>query len=135
MGTRDDFNATLKQARQGQVIDTSTDLPPEPLLSVPRSQWSKATPTCKEAVRFLCRVAQLLLVKNERYGDSAAKPARVFSKVDPAEQLLVRIDDKLSRIQSSGYELATDEDTVADLVGYLALLRGVEGLGVSSPDR
>jgi len=43
-------------------------------------------------------IKQMLLQKNEAYGDSALTPVRIFSKASPIEQLLVRIDDKLSRI-------------------------------------
>lgn len=64
---------------------------------------------------------QMLLQKNERYGDSALDPVRVFSRCDAVEQLRVRIDDKLSRLsRGSGKE---DEDVVSDLLGYLILLR------------
>ena len=64
----------------------------------------------------------LLLEKNRKYGNSALEPARVFSKASATEQILVRIDDKLSRIRTSG-QSGPDEDTVLDLVGYLILLR------------
>lgn len=66
-------------------------------------------------------MAALLLKKNISYGNSAMEPVRVFSKADTVEQLLVRIDDKLSRIQRGGKYF--DEDTIADLVGYLLLLK------------
>ena len=64
----------------------------------------------------------LLLEKNRRYGNSALEPRRVFSKASATEQLLVRIDDKLSRI-AAGHGGEPDEDTVQDLLGYLILLR------------
>lgn len=63
----------------------------------------------------------LLLEKNKKYGNSALDPVRVFSKASTIEQILVRIDDKLSRIRTSGQTL--DEDTVQDLLGYLILFR------------
>lgn len=63
----------------------------------------------------------LLLEKNARYGNSALEPARIFSRADPVEQLKVRIDDKLSRIRTTGLS-AADEDTARDLAGYLILL-------------
>lgn len=63
----------------------------------------------------------MLLEKNAKYGDSALKPARIFSRSDPVEQIRVRIDDKLSRIRTSGESLS-DEDTAKDLAGYLILL-------------
>ena len=67
-------------------------------------------------------IRDLLLEKNAKYGDSALHPKRVFSKSSPTEQILVRIDDKLSRIATTGFS-AADEDTLTDLIGYLVLLK------------
>ena len=64
----------------------------------------------------------LLIGKNLKYGDSALKPARIFSNASAIEQIKVRIDDKINRISNSGV-LSDDEDTVMDLAGYLILLR------------
>jgi len=72
-------------------------------------------------------VKELLLVKNRKYGDSALRPRRIFSKASPVEQILVRLDDKIARIATSGMSVdgegVVDEDTVLDLMGYLVLLR------------
>ena len=68
-------------------------------------------------------IKRLLLRKNQKYGDSALRPCRVFSKASPVEQILVRIDDKLSRIVESGFDGDGDEDTLDDLIGYLVLLK------------
>lgn len=62
----------------------------------------------------------LLLEKNRAYGDSALDPVRIFSKADTVEQILVRIDDKLSRLKRGS---AAGEDVEHDLLGYLILLR------------
>jgi len=67
-------------------------------------------------------ICELLIQKNNKYGNSALEPVRVFSKASTTEQLLVRIDDKLSRIKTTGLE-APDEDTLNDLIGYLILLK------------
>lgn len=67
-------------------------------------------------------VKELLLQKNAKYGDSALNPVRVMSKASPVEQILVRIDDKLSRIKH-GNILEDDEDVVLDLIGYFVLLK------------
>lgn len=69
------------------------------------------------------RVRDMLIAKNITYGDSATNPVRIFSRCSAEEQLLVRIDDKLSRIQR-GYEYG-DDDSILDLIGYLILLRVV----------
>lgn len=68
-------------------------------------------------------IKQLLLAKNEKYGDSALNPSRIFSKAGVVEQLLVRIDDKLNRIQKGAGLVASDEDVIQDLIGYLVLLK------------
>jgi hypothetical protein len=70
-------------------------------------------------------VKELLLRKNMEYGDSAVNPKRIFSQVNPVEQIKVRIDDKLSRLMNQGEKTIT-EDTVQDLIGYLILLRVAE---------
>jgi hypothetical protein len=62
-----------------------------------------------------------LLEKNAAYGNAAAEPVRIFSKLDPLAQLYVRMDDKMSRI-IKGQELA-GEDAKWDLAGYLILER------------
>jgi hypothetical protein len=66
-------------------------------------------------------IKQMLLDKNRRYGDSALNPIRIFSKATSSEQILVRLDDKLSRLRSS--QLDDDEDVINDLIGYLILLK------------
>ena len=68
-------------------------------------------------------IKELLIHKNRKYGNSALKPCRVFSKASAVEQLLVRIDDKLNRIMQGAGLLANDEDVVNDLIGYLILLK------------
>ena len=68
-------------------------------------------------------IKELLINKNRKYGNSALKPCRVFSKASAVEQLLVRIDDKLNRIMQGAGLLANDEDVVNDLIGYLILLK------------
>ena len=65
------------------------------------------------------QVREMLLAKNAAYGDSAFAPLRMFSRADADEQILVRIDDKISRLLRGS---AAGEDTKLDLIGYLVLL-------------
>lgn len=75
-------------------------------------------------IALVCdEIKDLLLSKNAKYGDSALNPVRVFSKASPVEQILVRVDDKLSRIKSGAGLIANDEDVLNDLIGYLVLLK------------
>jgi hypothetical protein len=78
----------------------------------------------QEEIKTICEeVKELLLQKNQKYGNSALQPSRIFSKASAVEQLLVRIDDKLNRIQKGAGLLAEDEDVIMDLIGYLVLLK------------
>jgi hypothetical protein len=70
--------------------------------------------------KVLSEIEKMMIAKNRAYGDSALEPVRVFSKADTIEQIYVRIDDKLSRVQR-GHEYPGD-DTISDLIGYLVLL-------------
>lgn len=67
-------------------------------------------------------VIDLLLEKNESYGDSALKPANIFASGDAVQNLCSRIDDKLMRIKTQGIS-GYGEDNVKDLIGYLILLK------------
>jgi len=78
----------------------------------------------QEEIKTICEdVKRLLIHKNQKYGDSALTPCRIFSKANAVEQILVRIDDKLNRIQQGAGLLAEDEDVIMDLIGYLILLK------------
>ena len=81
------------------------------------------TKKTQNSIKWTCNeIRDLLLSKNKAYGDSALEPDNIFSKLDSAEAICARIDDKLSRIKNSGLDDAT-EDTLDDLIGYLILLK------------
>ena len=67
------------------------------------------------------RLEDLLISKNNTYGDSLQNPVRIFSKLDRMDSISGRIDDKLSRIAAVGI---TDEtkDTLFDLMRYIVHL-------------
>lgn len=68
-------------------------------------------------------IRDMLISKNESYGDSIADPLRIFAPegLRPTDLVRARIDDKLSRIsRGNGFG---DEDAVLDLIGYLIILR------------
>ncbi len=72
----------------------------------------------EELGTLLTNFSKFLKAKNDMYGNSTLEPVSVFSDGNPNLLLLVRIDDKLSKIKSS-----TDirKNDVVDLVGYLIL--------------
>jgi len=66
-------------------------------------------------------IAEMLIKKNISYGNSALNPVRIFSKADPKEQLMVRLDDKLSRIKNQ--ESFPGDNDIDDMIGYLVLYK------------
>jgi len=81
------------------------------------------TKRTQNSIKWTCNeIRDLLVSKNKAYGDSALEPENIFSKLDNAQGICARIDDKLSRIKNTGLDDAT-EDTLDDLIGYLILLK------------
>ena len=85
-------------------------------------------PSAAPIIRALDSIQQMLLRKNALYQNSALKPVRIFSKSSPEEQLLTRLDDKLSRLLSTSAEF-DDEDVIDDIIGYLVLLKVMRAEG------
>jgi hypothetical protein len=103
-------------------------VPPSPRTPTIPSQHRIEAPDTQQMIREECdAIREMLLAKNLAYGNSALEPVRIFSRASPVEQILVRIDDKLSRL-SKGHEYA-DEDTIQDLIGYFVLLRIARKVG------
>jgi len=80
-------------------------------------------------IEILDSMKDLLLEKNKRYGDSALKPANIFSKLESVDSIKIRLDDKIKRVQNSGETRVND---ICDIIGYLTLL--LVGMDVSSED-
>lgn len=81
--------------------------------------------TVNDINRVCNEIKEMLMAKNLSYGDSALDPVRIFSKANAVEQILVRIDDKLSRF-AKGKSYPGDND-IDDLIGYLILLKIAKG--------
>jgi len=75
--------------------------------------------------KVLENIKEILLQKNRKYGGSVLNPSRIFAKSDAVEQIKVRIDDKLKRIQNRQDD--EDEDVETDLLWYLVLLKIAKG--------
>lgn len=74
---------------------------------------------------------ELLLYKNQKYGDSALHPKQIFYKGDATNSILIRLDDKLGRIMANADETPHIND-VADIIGYCTLL--LIGMGATADD-
>jgi hypothetical protein len=119
-------HAEKKEGWTVRKYDPEFDDRPAPRLSGAHAQLTGDDPPLESTlassliVNECDAIKAMLLEKNAAYGNSALNPLRVFSKADSAEQIKVRIDDKLSRLARGS---AAGEDTIADLIGYLILLR------------
>ena len=71
------------------------------------------------------------LCKNKKYGDSALKPKHIFYKGDSVSSILIRLDDKISRIMTNE-DVTPRVNDVADIIGYCVLL--LAGMGVNASD-
>ena len=75
-----------------------------------------------EVYQVLSEITEMLIAKNQKYGNSAIEPLGIFSDLSPEEGLKVRIDDKLKRIKNGSLD-KDDEDVINDVIGYLVLLK------------
>jgi hypothetical protein len=76
----------------------------------------------RNKIKAKCKaLEELLLQKNDTYGDASLQPLNVFSKANAVSSIKCRIDDKLKRIMNAG-PIDDTEDTLQDLAGYLILL-------------
>lgn len=73
----------------------------------------------------------LLLYKNEKYGDSALSPNNIFYKGDSTNSILIRLDDKIGRIKNNTDSKPRVND-VCDIIGYCVLL--LASMNVTSED-
>jgi len=68
-------------------------------------------------------IRDMLIAKNQAYGNSFADPVGIFAgSMHPMDQLNVRIDDKLKRIKNGDPDF-NGEDPELDIIGYLILKR------------
>lgn len=117
-----------------EVVDTVDveDTPEQPeeqtaSIVVPRRavEIISSAPSGTKILSTCIDLAVFLAGKNAAYGNSALDPVRVFSKAGPKEQILVRMDDKISRLMRGG--AYPGDDDLKDLLGYLLLYFVAEG--------
>ena len=88
-------------------------------------------PTQQKIAEITEAIRDLLLYKNQKYGDSALNPKKIFYKGDARNSILIRLDDKLGRIMTNTDNTPRIND-VADIIGYCTLL--LISMGVTQTD-
>lgn len=97
-----------------------------------KKQYVKHEITTQEKIKEISdAMKDLLLYKNQKYGDSALNPKGIFYKGDSTNSILIRLDDKLGRVISNKEEKPRVND-VADIIGYCTLL--LISMGVIAED-
>lgn len=87
--------------------------------------------TKEKIIEITDSMKDLLLYKNEKYGDSALNPNNIFFKGDATDSILIRLDDKIGRVKSNT-EAKPRTNDVADIIGYCVLL--LISMGVKAED-
>lgn len=82
-------------------------------------RYEKLTESQKKIVEVCDSMKDLLLYKNQNYGDSALNPNNIFYKGDSTNSIKIRLDDKIGRIKNCEETRIND---VADVIGYCTLL-------------
>ena len=96
-----------------------------------KSPWGDLPPTQQKIHEIMGAMKDLLLYKNQKYGDSAINPKKIFYKGDSTNSILIRLDDKIGRIMSNTEEKPRIND-VCDIIGYCTLL--LISMGVTAED-
>ena len=81
--------------------------------------YETLTESQEKIVEICDAIKDLLLYKNQKYGDSALHPNNIFYKGDSTNSIKIRLDDKVGRIKNCEETRVND---VSDLIGYSVLL-------------
>lgn len=93
--------------------------------------YRELPPTQQKIHEIMGAMTDLLLYKNQKYGDSAINPKKIFYKGDSTNSILIRLDDKIGRVMSNTEEKPRVND-VCDIIGYCTLL--LISMGVTAGD-
>lgn len=86
-----------------------------------QEEIKKQKSSTQQKIIDLCdKIAHLLVYKNQKYGDSAIHPKNIFYKGDSENSILIRLDDKISRIINNTDGIRIND--IVDIIGYLVLL-------------
>lgn len=93
--------------------------------------FGDATPTQRKIREITEAMKDLLLYKNQKYGDSAINPEKIFYKGDSTSSILIRLNDKIGRVKANPDDKPRVND-VCDIIGYCTLL--LISMGVTAED-
>lgn len=88
----------------------------------------------QKQIENICKaISDVLIDKNKKYGNSALKPINVFYKGNNTNSILIRLDDKLSRIKNNTEDIRVND--ICDTIGYLVLLLVAKGVKIEDIEK
>lgn len=79
-------------------------------------------------IKNVCdNISELLIYKNQKYGNSALQPNNIFYKGNAETSILIRLDDKIGRIKNNPDNELRYNDVI-DIIGYLVLYLVLKGI-------
>lgn len=98
-----------------------------------QNNQEQQTQTQKQIEDICKAISDVLIDKNKKYGNSALKPINVFYKGDNTNSILIRLDDKLSRIKNNKEDIRVND--ICDTIGYLVLLLVAKGVKIKDIEK
>ena len=98
---------------------------------IPKKETGDLPPTQQKIHEIMGAMKDLLLYKNQMYGDSAINPEKIFYKGDSTSSILVRLNDKIGRVKANPDDKPRIND-ICDIIGYCTLL--LISMGVTAED-
>ena len=131
------FSCPVKVPKKGSAEELKHDDSILPQLNAQlyaqamENPYGDLPPTQQKIHQIMNAMKDLLLYKNQKYGDSAINPKGIFYKGDSTNSILIRLDDKIGRVMSNTEEKPRVND-VCDIIGYCTLL--LISMGVTAED-
>lgn len=113
-----DFEIFLNKGIDNQTEENKNNLPMG--FENVRIHEGKLETTTQKQIKDICdSLSDLLIYKNQKYGNSALQPNNIFYKGNAETSILIRLDDKLGRIINNTDGIRVND--VCDIIGYLVL--------------
>ena len=117
---------TKEEKKKKKVVERKIKKAPGEIKKIKIDNWrgfhpieNTLTESQKKIVEICDAIKDLLLYKNQKYGDSALHPNNIFYKGDSTNSIKIRLDDKVGRIKNCEETRVND---ISDLIGYSILL-------------
>lgn len=115
------FDKAMEQDKQTEIKTKTEENKSMPVgFENVRIHEGKLETTTQKQIKDICdSLSDLLVYKNQKYGNSALEPKNIFYKGNAETSIMIRLDDKLGRIINNTDGIRVND--VCDIIGYLVL--------------